>query len=105
MKPVPPLSDDAVRLGLSPYSLACEGCGTGLWHGERFGGRYAIAVYCHTCYQRLWRQKQRKLHPRHKQRTCVRCGTEFTATRVDAKYCSAACRQRAHRATASDLAG
>jgi hypothetical protein len=46
MKAPPPLGDQQIRLGLSPYNLACEGCGTGLWCGERFGGRYAPAVWC-----------------------------------------------------------
>ena len=93
------------RYNLPPFNLACEGCGTGLWCGERFGGRYAPAVWCHTCYQRLWREKQRKLHLRHKQCTCVTCGIEFTTTRTDAKFCSNACRQKAHRrAQAADTA-
>jgi hypothetical protein len=86
MKP-PPLDRPA---GFGPFNLACEGCDTGLWRGERFGG--SEPVYCHTCYQRLWRAKHR-----HKLRTCVTCGTEFTTTRVDAKFCSNACRQKAHR--------
>jgi hypothetical protein len=29
--------------------------------------------------------------------TCEACGAEFTATRATARYCSTACRQRAHR--------
>ena len=32
------------------------------------------------------------------QRTCQRCGKAFTSRRLDAAYCSCACRQRAHRA-------
>jgi hypothetical protein len=29
---------------------------------------------------------------RYKQCTCQACGTGFTATRIDAKFCSSACR-------------
>lgn len=40
-------------------------------------------------------------HPRAKPstpRTCIQCGTPFTAKRRDAVLCSAACRKRAQRA-------
>jgi hypothetical protein len=32
-----------------------------------------------------------------KRKTCETCGSKFTATRSDAKTCSAACKQRVHR--------
>ena len=32
-----------------------------------------------------------------KSTTCIECGQEFAPKRADAKYCSNACRQRAHR--------
>jgi hypothetical protein len=80
----PPLGDQQIRLGLSPYNLACEGCGT---------------------RPLVWSEAGAKLHPRHKQCTCVTCGIEFTTTRTDAKFCSNACRQKAHRrAQATDTA-
>ena len=49
--------------------------------------------------------KQRQQYARRQQRirlsrpptTCPECGTEVKARRKDAVYCSAACRQRAHR--------
>jgi hypothetical protein len=34
---------------------------------------------------------------RYKRRTCRACGTVFTTTRIDARYCSPACRQRSYR--------
>jgi hypothetical protein len=43
------------------------------------------------------RYRQEKLARRSPQR-CESCGTEFKRTRTDARYCSNACRQRAHRA-------
>jgi site-specific DNA recombinase len=48
--------------------------------------------YCATCYER-----HRRWRDRFKQCTCVTCGIEFTTTRTDAKFCSNACRQKAHR--------
>jgi hypothetical protein len=33
-----------------------------------------------------------------RQRSCTLCGSVFEAARVDARYCSARCRQRASRA-------
>jgi hypothetical protein len=48
--------------------------------------------YCQTCYARDLRWRKR-----HKQRTCVTCGAGFTTTRIDAKFCSNACRQKAYR--------
>jgi hypothetical protein len=36
-------------------------------------------------------------HRRFKECWCERCGFAFTATRRDARFCSAACRQAAHR--------
>jgi protein-arginine kinase activator protein McsA len=35
-----------------------------------------------------------------KQKVCASCGAAFTAVRTSTKFCSAVCRQRAHRAAA-----
>jgi hypothetical protein len=40
--------------------------------------------------------------PRYKQRFCQACG--LASTRADARYCSARCRQRAHRSAAKKAA-
>ena len=47
---------------------------------------------CQTCYARWLRLKHR-----HKKRTCTVCKTAFTTTRIDASFCSSACRQWAYR--------
>jgi hypothetical protein len=47
------------------------------------------------------RRRQEKLARRSSQR-CESCGTEFKRTRTDARYCSNACRQRAHRQPVTD---
>jgi hypothetical protein len=56
------------------------------WRGETCSSR---------CDQR-WRRHRK----RQKTSYCVQCNEEFATTRADAKYCSNACRQRAHRALA-----
>jgi hypothetical protein len=50
---------------------------------------------CAACYERKRREATRP--PRHKQHRCQACDGIFTATRADALYCSARCRQNAHR--------
>jgi hypothetical protein len=47
------------------------------------------------------RRRERKLRYRP-QRRCEACGAEFKRTRTDARYCSATCRQRAHRQAVTD---
>jgi len=43
---------------------------------------------------------QSSVTSRDGKRGCLACVKRFRPTRVDARYCSAACRQRAHRARA-----
>jgi hypothetical protein len=47
------------------------------------------------------RRRERKLRGRP-QRRCETCGADFKRTRTDARYCSATCRQRAHRQAVTD---
>jgi hypothetical protein len=48
---------------------------------------------CPICYMRHYRRQRR-----FKVRICEACRTKFTTSRLDAKFCSPKCRQRAHRA-------
>jgi hypothetical protein len=81
-------------------SYPCETC----W-------REAPMDYCTACRER-WETEQREQREhdnamqrerrarRRRLRTpggCTMCGTAFKGKRKDARYCSAACRQRAHR--------
>ena len=58
------------------------------------------------------REKQRAQYRRHKERRdrlrkptpCQSCGAEFKGKRKDARFCSAACRQKAHRVTHKESA-
>jgi protein-arginine kinase activator protein McsA len=50
-------------------------------------GNIALAAY----------ERARRAKHRYKQLVCKSCGLAFTAVLRDARFCSAACRQRAHR--------
>jgi uncharacterized OB-fold protein len=54
-------------------------------------GMYARGL-CQNCYMR-----DRRRHQRMKLHTCVVCAVSFQSVRRDALYCSAGCRQKAHR--------
>ena len=72
-------------------------------HRQRFcvecgePGIYARSL-CQNCYLR----DRRRLH-RMKLRACGVCGVSFQSVRRDALYCSAACRQKAHRTGKAQL--
>jgi hypothetical protein len=70
----------------------CLHCG----YVSAYPGFHMTCGLCDRCYARDFRAKRR-----HKQRTCAACEVVFTTTRVDAKFCSAACRQKAYRAAKS----
>jgi hypothetical protein len=67
----------------------CARCGNRPW--AMYGREYIH--FCSPACE--WRQ--RRARNRIKQRECSVCGKLFTTTRVDAKFCSNACRQKAHR--------
>jgi hypothetical protein len=53
----------------------------------------STAVCSSRCYQRRLRARRKS----SRKSTCSACGLIFTPKRSDARYCSNACRQRAHR--------
>ena len=69
----------------------CQGCGHPMlvvhedWKGHTCSKR---------CRQRVSRVRRRLLRPAA---TCQACGTKFIPAKAHAKFCSGACRQRAHR--------
>jgi hypothetical protein len=69
-------------------AATCRDCG----HISAYPGFHMTRGLCDRCYARDFRAKRR-----HKERTCGTCGLRFETTRTDAKFCSVACRQRAHR--------
>jgi hypothetical protein len=84
-------------------SFMCQKCGRKVHY--LIGREYRYCTY--HCAQAAWIQRATERRSRHraenrtKQLVCEACGIAFTAARSDARYCSATCRQRAHRKAAS----
>ena len=75
----------------------CEVCGRPV--GIQRSGRHIWRVFCSDlCRGRDTDKRQRQRRLSERQKVCADCGTQFEAKRKDTKYCSPACRQRAHRA-------
>jgi hypothetical protein len=80
-------------------SFACERCGRRVHYC--YGREYRYCTY--RCARTIWTQQATERRSRYraehriKRLTCESCGSTFTATRSDARCCSATCRQRAHR--------
>jgi hypothetical protein len=55
----------------------------------------ADGLRCMACYQRKWRAKLKLVN----RIACGMCAVVFQPKRKDAKFCSNACRQKAHRKT------
>jgi hypothetical protein len=63
---------------------------------RRGGGR--LYVFCSERYARdIYRQIRNARNAEAREKPCEVCGERFTATRRDAKTCSAACKQKAYR--------
>jgi predicted nucleic acid-binding Zn ribbon protein len=62
--------------------------------------------YCsRTCAKRLFGHRARRRRAEERQSPelhCAVCGKAFTPARADARTCSAACRQKAHRQRVTD---
>jgi hypothetical protein len=64
----------------------------------RKGLRYFVCG--NTCRQAMQSATFRREHQRRRvSQHCADCSKPFAPTRADAKFCSAACKQRAHRQT------
>lgn len=75
----------------------CDQCGRPVhWSGRR---RFPMHFVCSWgCQRRAWWGKSRYVpRPAPKGRACADCGKRFYPKRTDARFCSAACRQRAYR--------
>ncbi len=83
--------------GFAPHPTPCESCARPVYN--RQDARWRLHTYCsELCRAAMWsaHQRDRRARARLKARTCT-CGKAFTAARRDARYCSAGCKQRAHR--------
>jgi hypothetical protein len=80
-------------------SFVCENCGRTVRY--LYGREYRCCTY--RCAAAVWSKKaierRSSWRAEHhiKRLSCEVCGSTFLATRSDARICSAACRQRAHR--------
>jgi hypothetical protein len=76
----------------------CDHCGRPVIADRlRKGSRFVCSIECRKAlYDEHYRRARRK---RPTPRPCQSCGMQFVAKRIDAKLCSEACRQRAHRAS------
>jgi len=79
------------------YCTECDGANKLLipLHGDKGGPMWCL--HCGIA----WHAEHRKLAMR-KAVKCSVCGTDFKGKRTDARYCSAACRQQAHRKRVTD---
>jgi hypothetical protein len=86
-------------------SFPCQNCGRKVHY--LIGREYRYCTY--RCALAVWtrqateRRSRDRAEHRHKRLVCAVCGGTFTAARSDARYCSATCRQRAHRKAAAAL--
>jgi hypothetical protein len=78
----------------------CEGCGRAVIFGmSQAQEPYRKYAFCSDACRAKPAQERRgaSLH----EKVCEACGTGFTSKRSDARTCSPACRQKAHRKRAS----
>ena len=72
----------------------CPGCGIPMRLNSRTASTTRWVMTCSTrCYQRAWRASRRVKRIVR----CEICWSEFQPVHADARYCSAACKQRAYR--------
>lgn len=81
---------------------ACEGCGRTVHNPDN--GRQRKRTFC--CAKCETATRSREKHARVVEargtRECEQCGETFEPVRRDAKFCSAACKQRRHRKRVTD---
>jgi hypothetical protein len=102
---------------VAKYEVTCEGCGQPMltphyvkyrpvreWRGQPgTRGGFSNIPY-HVCSKRCEQRYRRKLkREARKMQSCTVCGLSFRPKRSDAKFCSNACRQKAHRAVVADV--
>ncbi len=78
----------------------CDECGRPVI--LELSARRRRGVFCCGRHRRKWfnhyynEQRKARIRP-HLEKICEVCGEDFTASRVDAKACSPACKQKAYR--------
>ncbi|OKO83156.1 hypothetical protein AC629_22920 [Bradyrhizobium sp. NAS80.1] len=82
---------------MATVDATCKGCGQRMRLNEAFG-RKIIA-----CSDRCAQRERRQRHRQRSRAVCI-CGIRFVPKRRDAKFCSAACKQKAYRRVLKDVA-
>ena len=104
-QPTPPLTVNGVSVAMPPdtrrwLEAECEECGRPVVFGlMRRHRRFFCSRCCankHNVRPHNARRAERRAAAREGL-TCAVCDTTFNPSRSDARYCSAACRQRAYR--------
>ena len=92
---------------LSEYGLIAKGtctyCGRSFYQWKKTGsGR--VTKYCSArCRNDSYMARRKARHDLLLNKSCSVCGSEFTAKKTDALYCSNACKQKAYRMRHIDL--
>lgn len=96
--------EDGGTFGTVWTSRRCESCGRRCWRSsDRYGSGWARTkhTFCSgVCEAAYYRQARLAEAAVARVKACASCGEVFAATRADALFCSARCRQRAHRCRA-----
>jgi hypothetical protein len=79
----------------------CAGCGRTLYV---YRDTPAVVCCCRRCRQKVYNARRAAaIARRNRLQQCATCGNAYTPKRADSKYCSPACRQRAHRARTAEV--
>jgi hypothetical protein len=108
------------RFGLRPHCAACRGNDAWYWEPRRCeccgrevnyridGRRHRRTFCCERCATIILvaeanaKARRRRAEKRGATSTCPACGETFEPGRADAKFCSAACKQKAYRRRVTD---
>lgn len=80
------------------WRQGCPVCGRTVWYQDE---RHRTGACCNRCRRSLEAARKRELRAQERKyrssNICAECSEWFMPFREDARYCSNACRQRAHR--------
>ena len=80
----------------------CDGCGRPV-HSTTPPWQFSRVLCCENCGHKARAAKERAARAEHRgTRVCKFCRQKFTPTRIDSKFCSAGCKQKAYRRRVTD---
>jgi hypothetical protein len=82
----------------------CRNCGRPVINDRKPRGAKLKYVVCDDECRRAFHAARAKERRKPPMRACLSCGKQYEPKRTDARYCSAACKQRAHRARQGEKA-